>query len=130
MDTRSSLARHWIAGEWRQSEDMAEAESIDPATGQAVGRFAAGGAHEAATAIEAARHAFDYSEWAHDPRVRQHVLLAWAATLQAHGEEIANLLTRENGKILRQAEGEVAAAISEIRYYAGLARAIRGNAQE
>jgi acyl-CoA reductase-like NAD-dependent aldehyde dehydrogenase len=130
MDTRSSLARHWIAGGWRQSEDMAEAESIVPATGQAVGRFAAGGAHEAAAAIAAARQAFDYSEWAHAPRVRQHVLLAWAARLQAHGEEIANLLTRENGKILRQAEGEVAAAISEIRYYAGLARAVRGSAQE
>jgi acyl-CoA reductase-like NAD-dependent aldehyde dehydrogenase len=130
MDTRASLARHWIAGEWRLSGDMAEAESIDPATGQPVGRFASGGEREAGDAVAAARQAFDYSDWAHNPRARQLVLLAWAAKLQSHSDEIANLLTRENGKILRQSEGEVAAAISEIRYYAGLARAVRGSTQE
>src|SRR5690606_20966169 len=40
------------------------------------------------------------------------------------------LLTDENGKVLPQARGEMGAAISEIRYYAGLARHIPGHFQE
>ena len=46
MDTRSPIALHWIGGHWTQSMGSAEAESIDPATGILVGRFAAGGAPE------------------------------------------------------------------------------------
>ncbi|HEY6028717.1 MAG TPA: aldehyde dehydrogenase family protein, partial [Pseudolabrys sp.] len=130
MDTRSPIALHWIGGHWTQSMGSAEAESVDPATGILVGRFAAGGAPEAADAVAAARDTFDRSDWSQNPRLRQDVLLAWAARLEARRAELAELLTRENGKILRQADGEVGAAISEIRFYAGQARAVRGNAQE
>ena len=130
MDTHSPIALHWIGGHWTRSMGSAEAESIDPATGSLVGRFAAGGAQEAADAVAAARDSFDRSDWSQNPRLRQDVLLAWAARLEARLPELAQLLTRENGKILRQSDGEVAAAISEIRFYAGQARAVRGNAQE
>lgn len=130
MDTRIAPARHWIGGQWTQSMATSEAESLDPATGRPIGRFAAGGEAEANDAIAAARDTFERSDWAQNPRRRQDVLLAWAAGLETRRAEIAELLTRENGKILRQSDGEVGAAISEIRYYAGQARAIRGNAQE
>ena len=130
MDTRIAPARHWIGGHWTQSVGAGEAESLDPATGRPIGRFAAGGAGEATDAIAAARDTFERSDWSQNPRQRQDVLLAWAARLEARRRELAELLTRENGKILRQSDGEVGAAISEIRYYAGQARVIRGNAQE
>lgn len=128
MDRQMETARHWIGGVWTSASAMAE--SLDPATGQPVGRFAEGTAREAETAVTAARHAFDTTDWAHDPRAREQVLLEWAARLEADRDRIAELLTRENGKILAQSEGEVAAAISEIRYYAGHARTLRGSAQE
>ncbi|HVW56947.1 MAG TPA: aldehyde dehydrogenase family protein [Rhizobiaceae bacterium] len=130
MDSRIECARHWIGGRWVPSTDRGEAESIDPATGAPVGRFADGGAADAASAIAAARDAFERTDWARSPRLRQDVLLEWAARLELRQAELAHLLTLENGKVLRQAEGEVAAAISEIRYYAGHARALRGSAQE
>ena len=124
----NAAARHWIGGTWCRSSSGLEAERRDPATGEFVGRFADGNAEDAEAAVEAAHETFLATDWAHDARLRQNVLLAWASNLEADRERVAELLTRENGKILRQAQGEVAAAISEIRYYAGQARAIRGNA--
>lgn len=130
MDQPSIAQKHWIAGGWEESSDLATGESYDPSSGALLGRFAAGGTVDAKRAVEAARHAFDHSLWSQSPRLRQDILLEWANRMDTDKGALASLLTRENGKILRQAEGEVAAAISEIRYYAGQARAIRGNAQE
>jgi acyl-CoA reductase-like NAD-dependent aldehyde dehydrogenase len=120
-------ARHWIAGEWT---GMPNIDSIDPATGEAVGQFADGGAAEADAAIAAARHVFDRTTWAQDARLRQDVLLGWASALEAERDTLATLLTRENGKAIAQSRGEIAGAISEVRYYAGLARHIAGHVLE
>ena len=120
-------APHWIAGAW---VGMPSVDSIDPATGESIGQFADGGAPEADAAIAAARHVFDRTTWAQDARLRQDVLLAWAAALDAQREPLATLLTRENGKAIAQSRGEIAGAISEVRYYAGLARHIAGHVLE
>lgn len=120
-------ARHWIAGEWT---GMPNIDSIDPATGEAVGQFAGGGAVEADAAIAAARHVFDHTAWAQDARLRQDVLLGWASALETERDMLATLLTRENGKAIAQSRGEIAGAISEVRYYAGLARHIAGHVLE
>ena len=120
-------APHWIAGAWG---GMPSVDSIDPATGESIGQFADGGAPEADAAIAAARHVFDRTTWALDARLRQDVLLAWAAALDAQREPLAILLTRENGKAIAQSRGEIAGAISEVRYYAGLARHIAGHVLE
>ena len=120
-------ARHWIDGEDVGSPAI---ESIDPASGTVVGRFADGGAAEAEAAIGAARQAFDRGEWAASPRLRQKVLLAWAAEMEARQDELATLLTRDNGKALAQARGEIAASVSEVLYYAGLARHMPGHVLE
>ncbi|GCB03597.1 aldehyde dehydrogenase family protein [Ralstonia sp. SET104] len=120
-------ARHWIAGEWTGTPNI---DSIDPATGEAIGRFADGGSGEADAAIAAARHVFDRTTWAQDARLRQDVLLGWASALEAEHDTLATLLTRENGKAIAQSRGEIAGAISEVRYYAGLARHIAGHVLE
>lgn len=120
-------ARHWIAGEWTGTPDI---DSIDPATGEAIGRFADGGSSEADAATAAARRAFDRTTWAQDARLRQDVLLGWASALEAERDTLATLLTRQNGKAIAQSRGEIAGAISEVRYYAGLARHIAGHVLE
>jgi acyl-CoA reductase-like NAD-dependent aldehyde dehydrogenase len=130
MDQQTMSGQHWIAGEWQSSADLAMGESYDPSNGALIGRFAAGGLKEARQAVGSARDTFDNSAWAQSPRLRQDVLLEWAARMEAGKPALARLLTTESGKILRQAEGEITAAVSEIRYYAGLARNIRGGAQE
>jgi betaine-aldehyde dehydrogenase len=120
-------AFHWIAGEWTGTPAV---DSIDPATGLAIGRFTDGGIAEADAAIAAARYVFDRTTWAQDARLRQDVLLAWANALESRSAELAALLTQENGKAIAQSRGEVGAAISEVRYYAGLARHIAGHVLE
>jgi betaine-aldehyde dehydrogenase len=120
-------ARHWIDGDEVGNPTV---DSIDPATGDCVGRFADGGRAEAEAAIASARRAFDCSDWSASPRLRQLVLLHWAAELEARKEELAQLLTRDNGKAIAQSRGEMAGSISEILYYAGLARHIPGHVLE
>jgi betaine-aldehyde dehydrogenase len=120
-------AHHWIAGTWTGTPTQ---PSLDPATGQPIGMYADGGAAEADAAIAAARTVFDRTTWAQDARLRQNVLLDWATALDAKREELATLMTRENGKAIAQARGEIGAAISEVRYYAGLARHLPGHVLE
>ncbi|WP_205956200.1 aldehyde dehydrogenase family protein [Pseudoxanthomonas winnipegensis] len=122
-----SPAMHWIDG---KAVGTAFLPSQDPANGQVLGRYADGGAAEAQAAIDAARRAFDRGAWAASPRLRQRVLLDWAAALQARADALAELLTLENGKVIAQSRGEMAGAISEIEYYAGLARHIPGHVLE
>ena len=130
MTVHQRVSYNLIGGLWDAPQHSRLVDSIDPATGDVVGRFAAGGQAEAKAATAAARQAFDHTDWAQNARVRQSVLLDWAARLERDHENLSRLLTLENGKIIAQSRGEVTAAISEIRYYAGLARNIRGHVQE
>lgn len=123
-------ARHWIAGEWVDSAEGATATSINPSTGEVLGSFADGTRADALAGINAARECLAGSRWAHQPRVRAQVLLDFADKLAAASSEIAVALARENGNLLSEARDEVAAAISALRYYAGLARNIFGRVTE
>ncbi|WP_326536933.1 aldehyde dehydrogenase family protein [Pseudorhodoferax sp.] len=123
-------AKQLIAGAWRDAEGGTRGTSINPADGSPIGRYAAGGRADAQAGIAAARRAFDRPEWAQTPRLRQQVMLQWADALERRTDELARLLTLENGKVLAQSHGEIGGAISEIRYYAGLARFIPGHVFE
>ena len=123
-------ACHWINGNWIPSASGVVAESTNPSTGEALGRFADAKAEDGQAAIAAARQAFEHSAWAHQPRVRAAVLLAFADRLERAKAEVALALARENGKLIADAGHEVGAAVSELRYYAGLARNIFGRVTE
>jgi acyl-CoA reductase-like NAD-dependent aldehyde dehydrogenase len=88
------------------------------------------GVADADAAIAAARRAFDRPEWAQNPRLRQIVMLRWADLMERRADNLARLLTLENGKPLAQSRGEIAGSVSEIRYYAGLTRYIPGHVFE
>ena len=122
-------ALNYIGGQWQGAAGGVTGESRNPADGSVIGTYAASGQREARLAIASAREAFETSLWAHDARLRQTVLLGWADRLEKR-QELAALLTQENGKVLAQSRGEMAAAISEIRYYAGLTRHIPGHFME
>ena len=81
-------------------------------------------------AIQAARRAFDRTNWAHAPRLRAAVLNELADAIAARRDEIAHAIAAENGKVLPHCLHETDAAISEACYYGGLARAIFGRVSE
>ena len=121
-------ATHSIGG--KPFAQGSKARSLNPATGEVVGVFPSGDASTAESAIGAARQAFDMTLWPQSPRERQMALLRWADALEAESGNLAELLTTTNGKPLAQSRGEMAGAISEIRYYAGLTRHNPGHALE
>ncbi|WP_312271908.1 aldehyde dehydrogenase family protein, partial [Pseudomonas sp.] len=105
-------SQHFIDGQWTATDRWTD--SLDPANGELIGCFADGGEAEAEAAVAAAARAFNDPQWAQNPRLRQQLLLEWAAGLTARQEQLAQLLTRENGKALAQSRGEIGGAVSEI----------------
>ncbi len=126
----SEDALHYINGNWVDNPDIAREESFDPTSGELVGKASLGSVKLAEQAIYSAREAFETSTWSSDPRLRARVLNAFADNLQERHKQLAELLVRENGKVLAQAIGEVAAGFGEARYYSGLARNIFGRTTE
>jgi len=121
-------AKHFIGGEWIGDGPLCD--SVNPATLEALGQHHLGSERLTNQAASAAREAFFTSPWAASPRLRAQVLYEIADRLEDARDEIAHLVVLENGKIRAEAIGETMGAISETRYYAGLARNIRGTMQE
>ena len=115
----ATIAKHWIDGEWIGSD--AVTESINPATGEVLGRFADGGEAEARAAIAAARRAFDTSLWGRDRSLRNKALSEMADRFDAHAEELGPLVTKENGKKLAEGMAEATEPSVTLRHAAGQA---------
>jgi acyl-CoA reductase-like NAD-dependent aldehyde dehydrogenase len=123
-------AENLIDGHWLPAQSGDTQCSIDPSSQAVIGRYSASGVADAQAAIAAAKRAFERPEWSQNPRLRQMVMLRWADAMERRADELARLLTLENGKPLSQSRGEIAGSVSEIRYYAGLARYIPGHVFE
>ncbi len=123
---------HYIDGHWTAGTMAGAplAEAFNPATSQVAALFAEGQPADVQAAVAAARQAFDHGLWRHSPRLRADLLLAFADRLQARRDEVADWLVTLNGKLRREAMGEILAGVSELRYYAGLARNLAGRVQE
>ena len=104
-----------IDGQWRDGGDGARISVTDPATGDEITTVAAGTPADATAAVDAADRA--QRLWATvAPRERAEVLRNCWATIIAHTEELAELITREHGKTLADARGEVAYAAEFFRW--------------
>lgn len=101
--------------------------STDPATGEAVARLRASEISDVDSAVAAARDA-RRGPWRDDGALRGRVLYRYAQALRENADELAELLTREQGKKLFEARVEVLGAANHAEYYAGQARAIHGRA--
>jgi betaine-aldehyde dehydrogenase len=113
-----ALAQHWIDGRWRDSAD--HRDSIDPATGEVIGRYAVAGEDEAREAVAAALRAFRGTNWKSDRARRTRALLEMADRFDAHRDELIALVSRETGKVAAEATFEVTLGTSSLRYCAGL----------
>jgi succinate-semialdehyde dehydrogenase / glutarate-semialdehyde dehydrogenase len=90
---------------------------INPATGEPAARVSTLGAEQVRQAVADAQAAF--GPWrALSAKSRGDHLLAIAAELQRRSEEIARLITLENGKPLAQSKGEVAMSVDHLRWFA------------
>lgn len=130
MDSKRELARHYVNGEWVSGAEWGVGEARDPADGSIASRHLRGSAELAEAAISAARRAFLGADWGQSPRLRAQVLHGFADRLESIQESLTETVVRENGKTWNEAHHEIAAAVSEARYYAGLARNVFGRVIE
>ena len=114
-----------IDGTWQPADTGAGFAVHDPATGNLLGTVPDLGAAETQRAIDAAQRAFDpwRSRTAED---RARILRRWFELLIEHQDDLALLMTSEQGKPLAEARGEIVYAASYIEWYAEEARRIYG----
>ncbi|NYZ14362.1 NAD-dependent succinate-semialdehyde dehydrogenase [Azospirillum sp. RWY-5-1] len=118
--------RAFIDGNWVAADDGATFAVDDPATGNAIGHVPMMGEVETRRAIAAAQAALP--AWrARTAKERATVLRAWFDLILASQEDLARLLTAEQGKPLAEARGEVAYAASFIEWFAEEAKRVYGD---
>ncbi len=112
----------YIGGEWLPGGGI---PVIDPSTGRTLAEVPDAGEAEAMRAVDAAEAAA--AGWrATSPRQRSEILRRWFTLMTEHAEELALLISLENGKALADARGEVAYAAEFFRWYAEEATRIPG----
>jgi succinate-semialdehyde dehydrogenase/glutarate-semialdehyde dehydrogenase len=106
----------YVAGEWADAQNAATRDVLNPASGQKLGTVPNMGAAETRRAIEAAAAALP--AWAKKTAQERAVILRrWYDLMLANQEDLARIMTAEQGKPLAEARGEIAYAASFIEWF-------------
>ena len=117
----------WINGERVPARSGKSAPVLNPATGEILAQVAQGGPEDVGAAVTAAKRSFEQGEWRRATAAeRARVLLRLAEGIRAAAEELAALESRNVGKPIQEARGEVEMGASCFQYYAGLVPAFGG----
>jgi len=116
----------FIDGQWVHADSGHTIDVRNPASGTLVGSVPESGASETRRAIEAAQAAFEpwRDRTAED---RSRVLRRWCELLLQHQDDLALIMTSEQGKPLAEARGEIVYAASYIEWYAEEAKRLYGD---
>ena len=107
----------YIAGRWTDADNGTHLEVTNPATGQVLGRVPNMGAAETRRAIEAAKAA--WPTWRRKTaKERAALLRKWNDLMLANLDDLAKLMTAEQGKPLIESRGEIGYAASFIEWFA------------
>lgn len=117
--------QQYIGGQFE--DGAARFDSIDPATGTAWAQMPEAGAADVDRAVQAAEVAFFTPSWADmNASQRGKLLMRLADLVSEHAPRLAELETRDTGKIIRETSAQIAYVAEYYRYYAGLADKIEG----
>lgn len=116
---------NYIDGKWIPAQSGATIVSRNPATGETLGVVPASDARDVARAVDAAARAFE--KWRKTPAPhRAEILRHVAEIIRARKQSLGELLTREMGKVLPEALGDVQEAVDMGMYMAGEGRRLNG----
>ncbi|HEY5656120.1 MAG TPA: NADP-dependent succinate-semialdehyde dehydrogenase [Woeseiaceae bacterium] len=116
----------YIDGQWLDADDGSTIDVSNPATGEILGSIPAMGAAETRRAIEGAKKA--QGPWAaKTAKERSVILRRWYELMLEHQEDLAVLMTLEQGKPLAESRGEIAYAASFIEWFAEEAKRLYGD---
>lgn len=114
-----------LSGTWQHPEVSEYHDVFNPSTGEVIARTPMGGYREVDAAVQAAHKAF--ADWSRTPAPRRaEVMFRYRALLNEHFEELAALVTRENGKTLEESRGDVRRGIEVVDFACGIAHLLKG----
>ncbi|MBO0987166.1 NAD-dependent succinate-semialdehyde dehydrogenase [Delftia sp. SD018] len=115
-----------IDGQWLAADDGSRIDVHNPATGESVGHVPRMGEAETQRAIAAAERAFTlWKQQTAEARAR--LLQRWFELMMENQEDLALIMTSEQGKPLAESRGEIAYAASYVQWFAEEARRIYGS---
>ncbi len=116
---------NYIEGEWVKSGSGKTFDNVNPATGEVLCKFQAGTQKDVLKAVTAAKKAFP--GWKNMPAPKRGDILYKAARImEERKEELARMLTQENGKNMDESRGEIQEGIDITIYVAGEGRRMFG----
>ncbi|WEY41009.1 NADP-dependent succinate-semialdehyde dehydrogenase [Paraburkholderia sp. SUR17] len=116
----------YLAGEWQGADDGSTFDVVNPATGERIASVPRMGAPETRRAIAAANAA--WPAWrAKTAKERSQVLRKWYDLMVQHADDLALILTTEQGKPLAEAKGEILYAASFIEWFAEEGKRVYGD---
>jgi malonate-semialdehyde dehydrogenase (acetylating)/methylmalonate-semialdehyde dehydrogenase len=125
--TASETLGHWIAGRLDETPADRHGEVSDPATGEIVARVPFASTADVDRAVRAA--AEGARTWGRASLTRRaQVMFAFRELVNAHKDELAGLITREHGKVLSDATGEVTRGLEVVEFACGLGHLLKGEA--
>jgi malonate-semialdehyde dehydrogenase (acetylating)/methylmalonate-semialdehyde dehydrogenase len=125
----SHEVRNFIGGKWQTPTSATGLELINPATGEPLGRSPIGSDGEVNAAVQAAHAAFP--AWRAMPAGdRVQFLFKLKAKLEVHFDELAAVITTENGKTLTESKGELRRGIENVEVACGVPVLMQGYSLE
>jgi malonate-semialdehyde dehydrogenase (acetylating) / methylmalonate-semialdehyde dehydrogenase len=116
---------NYINGQWQDSHASEWRDVVNPATGEVLARVPMGNGDDVNAAVEAAAAAFP--EWRRTPpEDRIQPLFKLKMLLEEHLDEIARILTTENGKTFTEAKAEMRRAIENVEVACGIPMMMQG----
>ena len=116
----------YIDGQWVDADSGATLAVVNPATGARIGTMPVLGATETRRAIEAANKA--WPSWrSKTAKERSAILRKWSELQLAHVDDLALILTTEQGKPLAEAKGEITIGAAYTEWFAEEARRVYGD---
>ncbi|MCX2891286.1 MULTISPECIES: NAD-dependent succinate-semialdehyde dehydrogenase [Pseudomonas] len=120
------VEKSYANGAWIDADDGATLAVINPANGQTLAQVPALGASETRRAIAAAEASFQ--AWREvPPAERARVLEAWHQAILANQDDLAIIMSAEQGKPLAEAKGEIGYGASFVKWFAEEARRVYGD---
>ncbi|MFD2190353.1 NAD-dependent succinate-semialdehyde dehydrogenase [Pistricoccus aurantiacus] len=115
----------YIDGSWVAADNGEQIDVVNPANGETIAQVPKMGRSETERAITAANAAFP--AWRALTAIeRADILMKWHDLMHEHQDELARIMTLEQGKPLKEAAGEIAYAASFLRWFAEQGRRIYG----
>jgi len=118
MTTKAETLKNFIGGKWVDSKSTKTEPVYNPATGEVLAYVPISTAEDVEDAVAAASEAFETWKNVPVPR-RARIMFKYQQLLVDHWDELAEMITKENGKNFTEAHGEVLRGIENVEFAAG-----------